>query len=72
MAPTGEQYRLGELKALEGQMNLKTLIAKSKQPKDGKTENHRRIAELAGEELMRELAKEMGKPPDYQFALSPP
>ncbi len=68
MTTTGEQYRLGELKALEGQMNLKTLIAKFKQPKDDKTENHRRIAELAGEELMRELAKEMGKPPDYQFS----
>ncbi len=54
-------------------MNLKTLIANFKQPKHDKTEKddkaeNRRIADLAGEELMRELAKELGKPPDYQFS----
>ncbi len=50
-------------------MNLETLIAKFKQPKYDAAEN-RTITDLTDEErmLMRELAIEVGKPPDYQFS----
>ncbi len=52
-------------------MNLETLIAKFKQSKDGVADNQIN-AELTDEDegrvLMRELAIEMGKPPDYQFS----